>query len=111
MNPKDPSIRRRVVSVRRALAALDRALGRLTAALDGAGTPSEIPTRKTPRTVSPQTRAARKLQGRYIGLMRRLTPGQKADVRRVREQKGIEAAIEKARAFSTGPSSAKGGEK
>src|SRR5438128_1366148 len=36
MNPKDPSIRRRVVSVRRALAALDRALARLTAVLDGA---------------------------------------------------------------------------
>jgi len=41
-----------------------------------------------------------KLQGRYIGYMRTLKPRQKAEVRALREKRGIEAAIKKASQMS-----------
>jgi hypothetical protein len=37
------------------------------------------------------------LQGRYMGYIRQLKKGQKAQVRRVREAKGVRAAIARAR--------------
>ena len=37
------------------------------------------------------------LQGRYMGYMRQLKPKQKMQVRRIKETKGVRAAIEKAR--------------
>jgi hypothetical protein len=46
---------------------------------------------------SPKRRAQMKLQGRYMGYLRSLGPKQKAQVRKVRESKGMKAAISRAR--------------
>ena len=37
------------------------------------------------------------LQGRYLGHIRQLKPSQRAEVKAVREKKGVEAAIVRAR--------------
>lgn len=49
-------------------------------------------TRKKP-TLSPAVRAQRRLQGQYMGKIRRLPKAQQAKVRKVRETKGYEAAL------------------
>ncbi len=61
--------------------------------------PSVGPRRR--RHLSPKVLALRRLQGRYMGLVRRLNASQKARVRAVREKKGLPAAI---RAASAGRS-------
>lgn len=43
--------------------------------------------------ISPKVRALRRLQGKYMGYVRRLKPAEKARVRAVREKQGMEAAI------------------
>jgi hypothetical protein len=43
--------------------------------------------------MSPKTRALRKLQGKYMGLVRGLKPAEKSRVRAVREKQGMGAAI------------------
>jgi hypothetical protein len=50
--------------------------------------------------LSPKARASLVLQGRYMGFMRQLKPRQKAQVRKVKEAKGVRLAIEKARTFA-----------
>jgi len=45
------------------------------------------------RRMSPKTRALRKLQGKYMGLVRGLKPAEKSRVRTVREKQGMAAAI------------------
>ena len=45
------------------------------------------------RRMSPKTRALRKLQGKYMGLVRGLKPAEKSRVRAVREKQGMAAAI------------------
>src|SRR6267142_1872533 len=48
------------------------------------------------RPLSAKARASMVLQGRYMGYMRQLKPRQKAQVRKIREVKGIGAAITRA---------------
>lgn len=43
--------------------------------------------------MSPRVHALRRLQGKYMGYVRRLKAGEKARVRSVREKQGIESAI------------------
>ena len=43
--------------------------------------------------MSPKVRALRRLQGKYMGYVRRLKPAEKAKVRSVREKQGMHAAI------------------
>jgi hypothetical protein len=43
--------------------------------------------------LSPRVRSLRRQQGRYMGLVRRLTEAQRASVRTVLEKKGLPAAI------------------
>jgi hypothetical protein len=43
--------------------------------------------------ISPKVRALRRLQGKYMGYVRRLKPAEKARVRTVREKQGMQAAI------------------
>lgn len=43
--------------------------------------------------ISPKVRALRRLQGKYMGYVRRLKPAEKARVREVREKQGMQAAI------------------
>ena len=84
-------IRRQLAAVRRSLSAFDRSLSRLSASLNGGV--SSAAKRPRARKLSARARAAFKLQGRYMGFMRQLKPKQKAEVRSVKEKKGIEAAI------------------
>jgi len=93
------SVRNHLLAVRRSLSALDRALARLAASLNGVG-PSRVGRSRPVRKLSPQARAALKLQGRYMGYMRQLRPRQKVEVRAVKEKKGIEAGIKKAQALA-----------
>jgi hypothetical protein len=58
---------------------------------------------KSPRRklrLTPERRAALKLQGQYMGYLRGLRPGQKAQVKKIRVEKGIRAAIAAARRIS-----------
>jgi len=66
------------------------------AAREGRAPTTAASTRRRPR-VSPAQRKALKLQGRYMGTMRGLKPRQRARVKRIREAKGVRAAIAAAR--------------
>ena len=67
--------------------------------LGGAGRPrrtTSVKRRKAKRSkrrLSAQARSRLRLQGRYMGYVRRLTAAQKAEVRKLREEKGWQAAI------------------
>ena len=50
-------------------------------------------TQKRRVAISPKVRALRRLQGKYMGYVRRLKPAEKARVRTVREKQGMQAAI------------------
>ena len=50
--------------------------------------------------ITPKRRAQLKLQGAYMGHMRRLKPAQKLRVKAVKEKRGFEAAIRVARALA-----------
>jgi hypothetical protein len=58
------------------------------------------PTRRR-KPLSAKVRALRKQQGRYMGLVRSLSAAQKAKVKRVREEKGLDAAIRLAASMRT----------
>ncbi len=95
MNLIHNNLARELSRVRISLRALDNALQRLTPALK-----ADVMNRSNgivKRRVSAKTRAARILQGRYMGYMRQLKPRQKAQVRKIRESKGVRAAIARAR--------------
>jgi hypothetical protein len=50
--------------------------------------------------LSPKVRALRRLQGKYMGYVRRLKPAEKARVRAVREKQGMDAAIKLAQSLA-----------
>jgi hypothetical protein len=50
-------------------------------------------TQKRRVAISPKVRALRRLQGKYMGYVRRLKLAEKARVRAVREKEGMQAAI------------------
>ncbi len=52
---------------------------------------------KARKAASPKLKAMRKVQGQYMGYVRRLTSVQKAQVKKVRESKGYQAAIKLAK--------------
>jgi hypothetical protein len=85
---------REVAALRRRLAELE-ALG-AKAVARVAGDTSRAAGRVR-RRLSPKVRALRRQQGRYMGLVRRLKPAEKARVRVMREKKGLSAAIRVAR--------------
>ena len=98
--PRRRRISNEMLNVRRSLGALDRSLRRLVSMLgqlDGRIERRRKPRARSRRTLSPKVHAARVLLGRYMGLMRYLKPRQKAQVRRIREAKGVKAAIQRAR--------------
>jgi len=92
-----------LLTLRHTLKALDRSLRRLTPLLSAGAIPHGVPkengSRRPPR-LSAKARASLVLQGRYMGYMRQLKPGQKAQVRKVKEAKGVRAAIVRARAIA-----------
>jgi len=93
------SIRRELQSISRSLASASRAFARLGPVLEAAarGGPSLVP---RPRNLSPERRAELKLQGSYIGHVRKLSLKQRARVKKLRGEKGVRAAIRLAKALS-----------
>lgn len=73
-----------------ALESLDEALEEMARNQIATEPPDEYP-------ISPARRAALKLQGQYMGYLRRLKPKQRARVKAVREKKGFRAAIAEAK--------------
>ncbi len=94
------AIAKEIRTLRRSLSEVDRSLrpfAAMLSALDGGGgVARNIIARRRPR-LSRKQRASLKLQGRYMGYMRQLTARQKAQVRKIREAKGVRAAIARAR--------------
>jgi hypothetical protein len=91
---------REILELRRAFTALAVAFDRLGPALAErqvavAPTNGAAPVRRRVN-LSPKQRAALKLQGKYMGTMRGLKPGQRAAIKKLRAEEGIEAAIREA---------------
>jgi hypothetical protein len=87
-------------TIRKSLRTLDRTLRRLAVSVAKVR-PGPMGTRRRKLTLTPARRAALKLQGQYMGYMRKLKPKQKAQVKAVREKMGIRAAIGAARRMGT----------
>lgn len=103
--PRQDSITRDIRKISRTFRQLSRSFGRLGPLLQAAYTSRDVreatakatpPGRRSPRLSAAQRRALI-LQGRYMGTMRGLNPAQQARVKKVREVKGIRAAIAAAR--------------
>ena len=65
---------------------------RRAAAVRPAASPAAKKARKKP-TLSPAVRAQRRLQGRYMARFKTLPKAKQAQVRKLREEKGYEAAL------------------
>jgi len=99
------SVSREIATLRRSLRAVDRSLRRLAPKLRDRGNgrangKAGRPVRKL--NLSPKRRAQLKLQGRYIGYVRQLRPRQKAEVKMLRERKGLDQAIRRAQRLAKG---------
>ncbi len=89
-----------ILTLRRSLSAVDRSLRRFAAMLsqlDGGFERRSKPRAASRKPLSAKARASLRLQGRCMGYMRQLKPRQKAQVRRIKETKGVRMAIAKAR--------------
>ena len=96
------SVSRTIHTLQRSLTDVDRSLRRLGSMLSQLN--GRIERRRKPRALprkplSAKARASLVLQGRYMGYMRQLKPRQKAQVRRIKETKGVRAAITRAKAL------------
>lgn len=93
------SVSKHLAAAHRSIRALDRVLADFAAAISSYKPAAASTTRATGRRRPKLTAAglaALKLQGAYMGHMRRLKPAQKALVRAVKAQSGTKAAIRKA---------------
>jgi hypothetical protein len=93
------SIRRELQSISRSLASVSRAFARLGPVLEAVARGGGAVPR--PRNLSPERRAELKLQGSYIGHVRKLSLKQRAQVKKLRDEKGVRAAIRLAKALSS----------
>jgi hypothetical protein len=84
------SIDKQVRAARKALREVNRAVAKLAAALKRRR-PASPKGRKLKLT--PKRLAALQIQGAYIGHMRHLSPRQKAQVKVIKEKRGMEAAV------------------
>jgi hypothetical protein len=75
-------------------------LGPALAAATGAAPKEHAAGARRKPTLSPARRRALKFQGQYMSEVRELGPRQKAQVKALREAKGVEAAIRYARKLS-----------
>ncbi len=103
MNDQGARISKGISRVQFSLKSLDLSLRRLAPMLSTVTNRNPAPavdtSRKRPR-LSAKARASLVLQGRYMGYMRQLKPRQKGQVRKIREAKGVAAAIQRARQFT-----------
>jgi hypothetical protein len=79
-----------IAALRHRLGELENIGARATARAAGE---AKVTIRRAKRRLSPKLRALRRQQGRYMGLLRRMTVAEKARIRAVREKKGLPAAI------------------
>ena len=88
-----------IVSARDALSAFDRSLRRLAPMLSAAGSLNAASSEngRSRPVLSAKARASLVLQGRYMGYVRQLKPRQKAQVRELRLESGMKAAIVRAK--------------
>ncbi len=94
------TIAKEIRTLRRSIPALDRSLRRLAfmlGQLDGRVERRRKPRAASRKPLSAKARASLVLQGRYMGYMRQLKPRQKAQVKNIRETRGVRAAIQRAR--------------
>jgi hypothetical protein len=90
-----------IASLREQLAALEGMDGRgRRRGPRGTARGNRAPARRRRVAISPKVRALRRLQGKYMGYVRRLKPAEKARVRAVREKQGMQAAIRLASSLS-----------
>ena len=93
---RSASINKQIAAIRRSMKTLEQNLLRLQSLV-----PSDTKNvNSRPRHLSAKGRASLVLQGRYMGYMRQLKPRQKAQVRKIRQTKGVKAAIARARHLS-----------
>jgi hypothetical protein len=94
-NLRRSSLIRQVGAIRRSLLSIEKALRSLSPLLRAAPAAGREGSTQRARklTLSPARRAALKLQGQYMGHVRRLKPRQKARVKALRASKGVPAAI------------------
>lgn len=53
---------------------------------------------RAPKPITPKRRASMKLQGQYLGLLQRVPEAKKAEIKKIAQEKGREAAIKQMRA-------------
>jgi hypothetical protein len=93
------AIARELRAIQIALRQLECSFGRLVPILTAERT--RVASSRRKMHITPERRAALKLQGQYMGYMRQLKPAQKAKVRKIRAAKGVRAAIAAAKKHSS----------
>jgi hypothetical protein len=96
LNRRSASVVKEIRRLRTALRVAHRSLFRISRHVIAIGANPGGNGRSRSR-LSRKARASLALQGRYMGYVRQLNPRQKAQVRKIRESKGMRAAIAKAR--------------
>ena len=89
-------------ALRHSLRLLDRSIRRLAPMLSAALSLKGSRKENGRSRLTAKARASLVLQGRYIGYLRHLKPRQKAQVRKIRETRGVTAAIARARELARG---------
>jgi hypothetical protein len=97
MNVRHKKLARELLRFQSSLRTLDKALSRLTPALVASVERTENGASERTLRVTAKRRASLVLQGRYMGYMRQLKPRQKARVKKLKENRGVKAAIAMAR--------------
>ena len=87
------SVQIEIRTIRRSLSSIVKALASLAPLLTAVSAQPEGTRRGRKLRLSPARRAALKLQGQYMGYVRGLKATQKAQVRKLKEARGIKAAI------------------
>ena len=91
--------KKEIASLRERLAMLERLggqlAGRAAGRISGKRGGKAAGKARRRRRLSPKVRALRRQQGRYMGLVRRLSAAKKAQVKAIREKKGLPAAIQR----------------
>lgn len=97
MARRNDAVTEQIDAAKRALREVSRAVAKLAAALKRTRPPSP---KGRKLKLTPKRLAALKLQGAYIGHMRHLKPRQKAEVKAIKEKRGMEAAVGLAKRLS-----------
>ncbi len=87
------TLRRSLHALATAFEGFGEALGRVQRAATHGAMPTTKTSARKKMTISPKRRAALKLQGRYMGMLRGMKPRQASAIKKIRAAKGYEAAI------------------